>query len=69
MKITKVLEFDGEDVAAMVHFREHIFHPMCEILTQRCQFCPFNEMCHSNLDEFIDKVITDKQWFIQESEE
>ena len=68
MKVAKVLEFDSEDVAAMVHFRAHIFHPMCEILTQRCQFCPFNEMCAS-LEEFLDKVITDGQWFIPESEE
>jgi hypothetical protein len=68
MKITKVLEFNSEDVAAMVHFRGRIFHPMCDILTHQCQFCPFNEAC-SNLDEFFDKVITDGQWFIPESEE
>lgn len=68
MKITKVLEFNSEDVKAIGHFRAHIFHPMCDILAHRCQFCPFNETC-SNLEEFFDKVITDKQWFVPESEE
>ena len=68
MKVTKVLEFNGEDVAAMVHFRAHIFHPMCDILAHRCQLCPFKEAC-SDLDEFFDKVITDRQWFMPESEE
>lgn len=68
MKIAKVLEFNEEDVKAMVHLRTHIFHPMCDILANHCELCPFNETC-SNLEEFLDKAITDKQWFISESEE
>lgn len=67
MKVAKVLEFNNEDVAAIVHLRAHIFHPMCDILAHRCQFCPFNEAC-ANLDEFFDKVIADKQWFIESEE-
>ena len=65
MKVAKVLEFSEEDVKAMVHFRAHVFHPMCDILENRCQFCPFNKAC-TNLEEFFDKVITDKQWFVPE---
>lgn len=65
MKIAKVLEFNEEDVKAMVHLRAHIFHPMCDILENHCELCPFNEKC-VDLEEFFDKVITDKQWFVPE---
>lgn len=68
MKIAKVIEFNEEDVKAMTHLRAHIFHPICDLLENRCQFCPFNEAC-ANLEEFFDKAITDKQWFVPDREE
>ena len=68
MKIVKALEFNKEDVAAIAHFRAHIFHPMCDILAHHCELCPFNEAC-TNIEEFLDKAITDKQWFVPEREE
>lgn len=67
MKIKKVLEFNEEDVKAMVHVRAHIFHPMCDILENHCELCPFSGSC-TDLEEFFDKVITDKQFFVPERE-
>lgn len=67
MKIAKVLEFNEEDVKAMVHVRAHIFHPMCDILENNCELCPFNGAC-TDLEEFFDKVITDKQWFVPKND-
>lgn len=65
MKIEKILTFDTEDIKALIHFRAHIFHPMCNIVKNQCSKCPFNGNC-SELEEFFDKIITDKQYFIGE---
>ena len=65
MKIAKVLEFNAEDVKAIEHFRAQVFHPMCDILENHCELCPFNEAC-TNIDEFFDKVVTDKHWYVPE---
>lgn len=68
MEITKTLEFNSEEVKTITHFRERIFHPMCDIFLNRCQICPFNKSC-SDLEEFFDKVITDRQWFVPKNNE
>ena len=63
MEIIKVLDFNSEEIQALVKFRANVFHPICDILEHRCELCPFNNAC-TNLDEFLDKVITDKMWFV-----
>ena len=65
MKVGKVIKFNYEDVKAITHVREQIFNSMCEALENRCDVCPFNVEC-SNIEDFFDKAITDKQWLIPE---
>ena len=65
MKIKKVLSFTDEDVKAVTKFRTEVFHPMCNLLENHCELCPFNDAC-SNIEEFLDKIVTDKHWYVPE---
>lgn len=65
MKIKKVLSFTDEDVKAVVKFRAEVFHPMCALLENHCELCPFNDAC-ANIEEFLDKIVTDKHWYVPE---
>lgn len=65
MKIKKVLDFEKADVQAIVKFRAEVFHPMCNILENHCELCPFNNAC-SEIEEFLDCIITKQQWFVPE---
>lgn len=65
MKIKKVLSFTDEDVKVVMKFKAEVFYPMCNILENHCELCPFNKAC-SNIEDFLNEIITDKQWYVPE---
>ena len=68
MKIGKMVQFTREDIQTMVEFRLEIFHPMCDILENQCELCPFGQAC-SDIEEFLDEAITHSYWDVPQKEE
>lgn len=63
MKFRKALLFDETEVRIMTQFRAEVIDSMCDILEGHCESCPFNEAC-KNIEEFLDKAITDRHWYV-----
>lgn len=55
MKVTKVLQYDGTEREIAKLFREQIFHSICKGFDNKCQICPFNEMC-SDVETILSEI-------------
>ena len=64
MKIKKVLTLNEEDTKSIQHFRAEVLHPMCDLLENHCELCPFNDMGCSDLEDFLTELCEKGEWVI-----